>query len=50
MATKFFNNESGDTLFDKLKGIVDGMGVNFHTFQAVSGYSVHPAISSCVKS
>ena len=38
MATKFFNNENGDTLFAKLKGIVDGMGLNFHTFQAVSGY------------
>ena len=38
MSTKFFNNENGDTLFAKLKGIVGGMGVNFHTFQAVSGY------------
>ena len=38
MATKFFNNENGDTLFAKLKGIAEGMGVNFHTFQAVSGY------------
>ena len=38
MATKFFNNENGDTLFAKLKGLVDGMGMNFHTFQAVSGY------------
>ena len=38
MATKFFNNENGDTLFAKLKGIVGGMGANFHTFQAVSGY------------
>ena len=38
MSTKFFNNENGDTLFAKLKGIVGGMGVNFHTLQAVSGY------------
>ena len=38
MATKFFNNENGDTLFAKLKGITEGMGMNFHTFQAVSGY------------
>ena len=38
MATKFFNNENCDTLFAKLKGIAEGMGVNFHTFQAVSGY------------
>ena len=39
MATKFFNNiDRGKTLFDKLKGIVEGMGANFHTFQAVSGY------------
>ena len=38
MSTKFFNNENGDTLFVKLKGIVDGMGLNLHTFQAVSGY------------
>ena len=40
MATKFFNTENGDTLFAKLKGIVDGMGLNFHTFQAVSGFNV----------
>ena len=38
MATKFFNNENGDTLLAKLKGITEGMDVNFHTFQAVSGY------------
>ena len=38
MDTKFFNNENGDTLFSKLKGIAAGMGMNFHTFQAVSGY------------
>ncbi len=28
MATKFFNNENGDTLFAKLKGIAEGMGVS----------------------
>lgn len=38
MATKFFNNENGDTLFAKFTGIAEGMGANFHTFQAVSGY------------
>ena len=38
MATKFFNNADGKTLFSKLKGIAEGMGANFHTFQAVSGY------------
>jgi hypothetical protein len=27
MATKFFNNENGDTLFAKLKGIADGVGM-----------------------
>ena len=36
--TKYFNNENGDTLFAKLKGIAEGMGASFHTFQAVSGY------------
>lgn len=38
MATKFFNNTDGETLFSKFKGIAEGMGANFHTFQAVSGY------------
>ena len=38
MTTKFFNNENGNTLFEKLKGIAAGMGLNFHTFQAVSGF------------
>ena len=38
MATKFFNNENGKTLFAKLKGIAGGMGANFHTFCAVTGY------------
>ena len=38
MATKFFNNADGETLFSKFKGIAEGMGINFHTFQAVSGY------------
>ena len=38
MATKFFNNADGETLFSKFKGIAEGMGANFHTFQAVSGY------------
>lgn len=38
MATKFFNNDEGNALFDKFKGIVEGMGEKFHTFLAVSGY------------
>ena len=38
MSTKFFNNDSGNTLFAKLRGIAQGMDANFHTFQAVSGY------------
>lgn len=38
MSTKFFNNQDGNTLFAKFKGIADGMGENFHTFQAVAGF------------
>ncbi|MBQ7263911.1 MAG: hypothetical protein IJR14_09370, partial [Synergistaceae bacterium] len=38
MATKFFNNDEGNALFDKFKGIVEGMGEKFHTFLAVTGY------------
>lgn len=38
MSAKFFNNQDGNTLFAKFKGIADGMGENFHTFQAVAGY------------
>ncbi len=41
MPSHFFNNEIGNTLFDKFHGIVQtdgGMGINFHTFQAVTGY------------
>lgn len=38
MSTKFFNNQNGNTLFAKFKGIADGMGENFHTFQAVAGF------------
>ena len=38
MFTKFFNNQDGNTLFAKFKGIADGMGENFHTFQAVAGF------------
>lgn len=37
MSTKFFNNTLGNTLFDKFKGIVDGMP-NLHSFLAVVGY------------
>ena len=38
MASKFFNNLGGNTLFNKFKGIAEGMGLNFHQFLAVSGY------------
>lgn len=38
MSTKFFNNQDGNTLFAKFKGIANGMGENFHTFQAVAGF------------
>ena len=38
MSTKFFNNQDGNTLFAKFKGIADGMGENFYTFQAVAGF------------
>lgn len=37
MSTKFFNNSSGNTLFDKFKGIAEGMP-NFDAFCAVVGY------------
>ena len=37
MSTKFFNNELGNTLFDKLKGIASGMS-SFHSFLAVVGF------------
>ena len=37
MSSKFFNNESGNTLFDKLKGIAAGMA-NFDRFLAVVGF------------
>lgn len=37
MSTKFFNNTPSHTLFDKLKGIANGMN-GFHRFLAVVGY------------
>ena len=37
MSSKFFNNGSGNTLFDKLKGIASGMA-NFNRFLAVVGF------------
>lgn len=37
MSTKFFNNELGNTLFDKLRGIAEGM-VTFDRFLAVVGF------------
>ncbi len=37
MSTKFFNNNMGNTLFDKFKGVAEGMQ-NFHSFLAVVGY------------
>ncbi len=40
MTTKFFNNDSGNTLFAKLAGLASegGMGDRFQVFQAVAGY------------
>ena len=38
MSTKFFTNEPANTLFEKFKGIAEGMGLNFHTFLAATGY------------
>ncbi|MCH5347599.1 MAG: DEAD/DEAH box helicase family protein [Muribaculaceae bacterium] len=38
MNTKFFNNTPSNTLFDKFKGISEGMGENFKRFLAVVGY------------
>ena len=37
MSSKFFNNDTGNTLFDKLKGIASGMA-NFDRFLAVVGF------------
>lgn len=37
MSTKFFNNTENNTLYDKFKGIADGMP-NFDSFLAVVGY------------
>ncbi len=37
MSSKFFNNNSGNTLFDKLKGIAGNMA-NFDRFLAVVGF------------
>ena len=37
MSSKFFTNTEGNTLFDKFKGIVQGMP-NFYSFHAVVGF------------
>ena len=37
MSTKFFNNSPQNTLFEKFKGIAEGMP-NFHSFLAVVGF------------
>ena len=37
MSTKFFNNTPANTLFEKLKGIANGMS-DFNRFLAVVGY------------
>ena len=37
MSTKFFNNQDGNTIFEKLKGIAKGMA-DFHSFWAVVGF------------
>ena len=36
--SKFFTNVAGNTLFEKFKGIAEGMAANFYAFQAVVGY------------
>jgi superfamily II DNA or RNA helicase len=38
MNSNFFNNQDNNTLFSKFRGIANGMGANFHTFLAVSGF------------
>ncbi len=38
MSSKFFTNTAENTLFNKFKGIVEGMGSSFQIFQAVSGF------------
>jgi superfamily II DNA/RNA helicase len=37
MSSKFFTNQQDNTLFDKFKGIAQGMA-NFHSFHAVVGF------------
>lgn len=37
MSTKFFNNQSNNTLFNKIKGIAENMS-NFDRFLAVVGF------------
>ncbi|MDR1022738.1 MAG: DEAD/DEAH box helicase family protein [Prevotellaceae bacterium] len=37
MSSKFFTNQTGNTLFDKFGGIAQGMA-NFHSFHAVVGF------------
>ncbi|MDR0566324.1 MAG: phospholipase D-like domain-containing protein [Prevotellaceae bacterium] len=37
MSSKFFTNKGENTLFDKFRGIAQGMA-NFHTFHAVAGF------------
>lgn len=37
MSSKFFNNDTGNTLFDKLKGVASGMA-DFNRFLAVVGF------------
>ena len=49
MSSKFFNNDTGNTLFDKLKGIASSMA-NFNRFLAVVGSSVRQATSNFVRS
>ncbi len=36
-SSKFFTNDISNTLFDKFKGVIDGMS-NLHSFHAVVGY------------
>lgn len=48
MSTKFFTNSTGNTLFDKFKGIATDM-INFDSFLAVVGFFAHLVISNYEK-
>ena len=48
MNSKFFNNDNGDTLFDKLKGIATEMD-DFDRFLAVVGFFLSSGYLNCVR-